>query len=106
MNREILVNHQEVYNMCAALRASIESEIVAESQRGYASINDQLQQVDGATNAVLIDVVDYNLEKTLVCGRTLTRLLGLIESATRELEAEDAQMAQDVNQGQEVGSDG
>ena len=105
MKGEILVNHKEVYNRCASLLSYIDSEIICEAQKGYADIDQQLQLVDSATNAQLIEAMRYNQEKTMICAQTLCRLLGLIESATRELEAEDRQMAHGVASGRNSGEE-
>ena len=94
---EILVVHQEVYDRCASLAAYVESEIKAEAVRGYACIDDQLQNVDSGTNARLIEAMERNLDKTMACAQILHRLLSFIDSATREMEEEDRQMAQNID---------
>ena len=101
MKGEILVNHNEVCDMCASLTAFLESEVVAESAKGYASIDEQLRQVDGATNSALIEAMKCNHEKTVICAQTLCKLLHLIDSASRELEVEDKLMAKDIASGRD-----
>ena len=99
MKGEILVNHKEVYNRCAALTAFVESEVVGEAEIGYANIDQLLRQVDGATNAALIEAMKCNREKTVICARTLCKLLQFIDHASRELEVEDRYMAKDIASG-------
>jgi len=96
MAREILVNHDEVYNLVGTLTSYIESEIICEAENRYSQINTQLQQVDSATNAGLIEALECNKVKTKICADTLQKLLALVECVAREMEKEDSQMARGI----------
>ena len=96
MSQEILVRHDEVYNLVGNLTSYIENEILCEAENRYAQIYSQLGQVDSATNAGLIMAMECNKVKTAACASTLQKLLALVEGVTRELEKEDSQMARDI----------
>jgi len=98
MSGEIFVNHQEVYSLVETLRGYIATEIVGEAERCYAAINSEIGQVDSGAQAALVEGMQSNRDKTMMCAMTLDKLLAFIESAARELEAEDKAMAVNIDQ--------
>ena len=92
MSREIRINYEEVYAKTAELRQRITTEL-REMDGTYRQCQSSLRRMDSRTNAEFIESMEINQQKSRVATETLTKLLSFIETASRQVERDEATLA-------------
>ena len=94
--KQIKIDYHGVYNKTRELQTRLQSEL-REMDAGYRHVQSRLQQLDGRTNAALIEVAAANQIKTRATAEALLQLLAYIENATREVETEEREWTRIFN---------
>ena len=97
--RTIHVKYDEVYAEAARLKNHISSNIVDRANTEYRMIQSNLSRMDGAANAVLMEVMEENRRKTIMAADTLGKLLDFIASSTKQIEVNEQRIAQAMTAG-------
>ena len=92
MNDEIKIDYQAVYGKCRDLRNQIQMELQNANQN-YQRAQAELSRLDGSANAVFIESVHAKRQKAAITCDTLTKLLTFIETATRQVEQDERELA-------------
>ena len=95
----IHVKYDEVHAEVSKLRSNLASNVVGRADAGYRQIQTNLSRMDGAANAMLVEVMQENYRKTLVTAETVDKLLNFIASSTRQIEANEQRMARAMSAG-------
>ena len=108
--RQVKLNYEAVYSRVRMLHSNLAAQL-REMDTGYRNIQSSLRCMDSHTNAEIMATVEANQEKARVTAECLQRLLIFIESATREVEQEEANWTRIFNEGarnriQRTGDDG
>ena len=96
MQKEYSLNIPEVHQAAERLSAAIDEQI-SEMNKEYASIQAELAEMDGATNAFFRGVMEQNKQKELMVEETLEMLIQFIMTAADILEANDNMTAAAFN---------
>jgi len=99
--RTIQVKYDEIYAGTKRLRNHISNNITSRANTEYRQLQRELRRVDGATNANLQDALDINRQKTFDAAKTLDKLLRFIDSAARQIERSEQQMARTMITGRQ-----
>jgi len=95
----IHVKYDEVYAETAKLKGYLASNVVARADADYRQIQSNLNSMDGAANATLMEVMEANYQKTLVTADTACKLLDFIETSTRQIEINEQRIARVMSAG-------
>lgn len=89
----IHVKYDEVYAETEKLRNHISSNIMNRVNAEYRQMQSQLSHVDGAANAQLKEVLDANMQKTILAAETLDKLLQFISDSAKQIEISEQRIA-------------
>jgi len=92
MLKKISINYNVVYAKTTELRNSIKS-IIERADEEYRQIQLMLDNVDGATAAVLKETMESNRKKTLVTAKTLDKMLSFMHNSSKQVETTELNLA-------------
>jgi len=95
----IHVKYDEVYAETAKIKSYLTSNVLARADADYRQIQSNLNSMDGAANAMLIEVMEANYMKTLVTADTVGKLLDFIETSTKQIEINEQRIARAMSAG-------
>jgi adenylate kinase len=97
--RTIQVKYDEVYAETAKLINHLSSNITDRANAEYNQIQSLLDQVDGSTNAELIEFMETNRQKTTEAAATLEKLLQFISNSAKQIEINEERIAHTISAG-------
>jgi len=103
---QIQINYEEVYSKTAKLRSCIQSDLCTRIENEYRSLQSMIDNLDGATNAKLKEVTEYNRQKSIAAAAVLDKLLSFMANSSKQVEENEQIMADKVLSGAEIGSGG
>jgi hypothetical protein len=90
---EIKINYNEVEQRVSQMRAQIRNELMPKIESGYSDMADKLSQMDGGTNAALIEAAGSHKNKSVMAAQTLDKLLSFMMNSSEQLEQNEQRMA-------------
>jgi len=95
----IHVKYDEVYAEVAKLKSNLISNVVGRADADYRQIQMNLSRMDGAANAMLMEVMQENYRKTLMTADTMDKLLDFIATSTKQIEINEQRIARAMSAG-------
>ena len=96
MSAQISIKHPELYIQISNLRGAL-SEAMSDLESGYSRSCSELKDLDSATNAEFMAVIEQNRRKSEIELETLDKLLLFIKSTAEEYETLDSVMARNYS---------
>ena len=96
MSTLISIKHTELYDQISGLNEGL-LETMSELDSKYREIKSELKELDSATNAELMNVIEHNQRKVAIEVETLDKLLLFIRNTAEEYETLDNSMSRNFS---------